>query len=91
MTVRRALVQAGAEVYAEEPETEAGVRTVTLPAMALEALRAQHRLQKTDKQATIAAGEPYGREGWVVRHGRHPVVARFHWWASRDSNPGLAD
>lgn len=65
VSVRRSRVSAGGRVYDQEPKTEAGVRTVTLPAQALDALRRQREMRAADMRAALARGWRYRNGGWV--------------------------
>lgn len=62
VAVRRSRVVVAGKGVTQDPKTEAGVRTVTVPAPAVEALRAQWALRAKDK---LAAGERWREGDWV--------------------------
>lgn len=71
VTVRRNLVEIqGRAILQETAKTEAGNRTVALPAVAVDALSRQQDLQREDRKAALATGkrEQYQKnqqEGWI--------------------------
>lgn len=67
LTVRRNRTQATHQgITVGEPKSEAGRRTLTLPAPALKSLRRQRERQLADKKAALATGRTWRNpEGWV--------------------------
>lgn len=66
VTVRRTVIESGARVYVQDDaKTRAGLRSLTLPETARDALRRQRRAQVEDKKRCLAAGRPYTDGGWV--------------------------
>ena len=57
MQIVEALDEAGGEVSVKEPKTSSGRRTITLPAIVVEALR-EHRQQQLERCLLLGIGRP---------------------------------
>ena len=62
ITVRRNRVDVGGTIVTTTPKTAQSVRTISLPASALEALRMQREQQERDR---AAGADPWNPDGWI--------------------------